>query len=69
MPMTPPWSSEDQPDGSIVVSFDGAPRFTLKRSDTSAKYWEVRREGEVEVIACDQYRADLFTRIRLGKIK
>lgn len=67
--MNQPWSIEDQLDGSIVVSFEGVPRFTLQRANNPTKYWEVRRAGDAEVIACDQYRADLFTRIRLGKIK
>jgi len=67
--MRAPWSDEDQPDGSILICLDGEPRFTLKRADNPTMYWEVRRFGEAEVIGCDQYRADLYTRICLGRIK
>jgi hypothetical protein len=69
MPMQEPWTDEEQPDGSILISREGVPRFTLRRPAVGRRCWEVRRIGEEEPIATHQFRNDLFSRIHAGRIK
>ena len=69
MPMREPWTDEELEDGSILISLKGEPRFTLKRPAEGPLYWEVRRIDEVDPIATDQYRNDLFSGIQSGRIK
>ncbi|EMM5100295.1 hypothetical protein ACK249_003641 [Pseudomonas aeruginosa] len=68
MPMLAPWSDHENPDGSIEVRLGNEIRFTLTRSPGGAQ-WELRRVGESEVIARDQYRNDLFCGIECGRFK
>ena len=68
MPMMLPWSSHDQPDGSIEVRREGELHFTLVWVKAIGQ-WELRRAGESEVIERDQYRNDLFSAIQSGRIK
>ncbi|BAW26620.1 hypothetical protein ACVXHM_17020 [Pseudomonas aeruginosa] len=68
MPMLEPWSDHEQPDGSIEVKREGELRFTLTWVQAYGQ-WELRRNGESEVIERDQYRNDLFSAIQSGRIK
>jgi hypothetical protein len=66
--MLEPWSDHEQPDGSIEVKREGELRFTLTWVQAYGQ-WELRRNGESEVIERDQYRNDLFSAIQSGRIK
>jgi hypothetical protein len=68
MPMLEPWSDHEQPDGSIEVRRAGELHFTLTWVQAYSQ-WELRRNGESEVIERDQYRNDLFSAIQSGRIK
>ncbi len=68
MPMLEPWSDHEQPDGSIEVKREGELRFTLTWVQAYGQ-WELRQNGESEVIERDQYRNDLFSAIQSGRIK
>lgn len=66
MPILPPWSGHELPDGSIEVRRNGLPRFIMKRSVRGP--WELCRFGASQVIERSQYRNDLFSGIESGRI-